>query len=64
MPSFWDELAKTERERLDAWQDVEPALCTDCDTVKRGVLFGCCPECFATWEDEHGATAPPDGAQP
>lgn len=61
--TFWAELAKTERERFDAWQDVEPALCTDCGEVKRTVLFGTCRSCFDAWRNDAGA-APLDGAQP
>lgn len=64
MPSFWDEHKATERARRDAWLDVEPTLCSMCHTVKRGVLLGSCPECFAIWEDEHGTATPPDGARP
>lgn len=55
--TFWARLETAERERLDQWQDVEPALCLDCHTVKRTVLLGCCAECFAQWEDGHERAA-------
>jgi hypothetical protein len=44
--TFWAQLERAERERLDAWQDVEPALCSCCNTVKRGVLLGVCAACL------------------
>ena len=47
---FWDEWAASEKERLDAWLDVEPALCAHCSETKRGVLLGICTACFADWE--------------
>jgi hypothetical protein len=34
----------------DAWLDVEPALCTVCDEIRRGVLLGICSPCLEAWE--------------
>lgn len=42
---FWEEHALSEQARLDQWLDVDPAPCSFCGEVKRGVLIGVCAEC-------------------
>jgi hypothetical protein len=53
--TFWAQLETAERERLDTWHDVEPALCSFCNEVKRGVLIGVCAECLGVSDDRRGA---------
>jgi hypothetical protein len=43
--TFWEEQARAEAERIDAWLDVEPAFCIGCNETKRGVLLGVCADC-------------------
>lgn len=57
--SFWDEHAAAEQALRDQWLDVPPALCLDCDTFKRTVLFGSCRECFDAWERGRNLQARP-----
>lgn len=54
MTSFWAVLKETERVRLDAYLDVEPALCSLCHEVKRGVLLGVCEACLEAHDDGRG----------